>query len=197
MYGFLQLAGAALLCSGRAVPSIHRAPTCAPRRPELFHPFLRSCQPPYLKTICTPPHRRPAFALACGIFRPFRMKSETLVQYAKKLTKFSSAKQNFCIASRKMNTYTIGEAGTTDSDCHFSLFGQGRSPPRTRLRPSNKRRFFNEGQEIQRIGFCRQHLQVRWQSSGRKGHSVWLTARAGDVRRERHAGHADCRRRGL
>ena len=96
-----------------------------------------------------------------------------------------------------MNTYTIGEAGTTDSDCHFSLFGQGRSPPRTRLRPSNKRRNFNEGQEIQRIGFCRQHLQVRWQSSGRKGHSVWLTARAGDVRRERHAGHADCKRRGL
>lgn len=125
------------------------------------------------------------------------MKSETLAQYAKKLTKFSSAKQNFCIASRKMNTYTIGEAGTTDSDCHFSLFGQGRSPPRTRLRPSNKRRNFNEGQEIQRIGFCRQHLQVRWQSSGRKGHSVWLTARAGDVRRERHAGHADCKRRGL
>lgn len=47
-----------------------------------------------------------------------------------------------------MNTYTIGEAGTTDSDCHFSLFGQGRYPPRKRLRPSNKRRNFNEGQEI-------------------------------------------------
>ena len=41
----------------------------------------------------------------------------------------------------------MGEAGTTDSDCHFSLFGQGRYPPRTRLRPSNKGDFSMKGKK--------------------------------------------------
>lgn len=105
---------------------------CAPRRPPLFHPFGGSCQSPYLKNHMYSPPQSQASEIA-GLrffFRPFRMKIESLAEYAKKLTKFSSAKQNFCIASRNLDTYTIDEAGTTDSDCHFSLFGQGGAPPR-------------------------------------------------------------------